>query len=208
MDLKHFLCFAFTTCALGFSSAPDDQKEVVEAGKTAVLKCNDSSIGKVDKVTWIRKDLGTNLYVFFYRENRPYENIQHPSFRGRVELSDPQIKHGNVSLTLYNTNTNDTGTYECHVVGRHAGRSKRAVSEVQHVVQLTVKPSSQSGGQEKDGAAEPIPGLSVLVVVTVVLVLVSVAAVVGLLIKKRLKKGSYMSDSEALNVDVLNKLTN
>lgn len=120
-----------------------DQKQVVEAGENALLKCCNSSIGKIEKLSWIRRDLGTNLHVFFYRENRLYENIQHPSFRGRVKLSDPQIKDGNVSLILFNTTTNDTGTYECYVVGTRAGRRKRAVSEVQHVVQLKVKSISK-----------------------------------------------------------------
>lgn len=120
-----------------------DQKQVVEAGENALLLCCDSSIGKVEKLSWIRSDLGTNMHVFFYRENRLYENIQHPSFRGRVKLSDPQINDGNVSLILFNTTPNDTGTYECYVVGTRAERRKRAVSEAQHVVQLKVKSISK-----------------------------------------------------------------
>lgn len=116
---------------------------MVEAGENALLLCRDSSIGKVEKLSWIRSDLGTNMHVFFYRENRLYENIQHPSFRGRVKLSDPQINNGNVSLILFNTTPNDTGTYECYVVGTREERRKRAVSEAQHVVQLKVKSISK-----------------------------------------------------------------
>ncbi|CAI5660573.1 unnamed protein product [Oreochromis niloticus] len=160
MDLTSLLCFSFTTYLFGFASALDERKQVVEAGDNALLKCRDSSIGKVEKLSWIRRDLGTNMHVFFYRENRLYENIQHPSFRGRVKLSDPQIKHGNVSLILYNTTTNDTGTYECYVIGSHAERRKRAVSEAQHVVQLKVKSISQTGGHTEDGSVGLIIGLN------------------------------------------------
>ncbi|XP_006808402.1 butyrophilin-like protein 3 [Neolamprologus brichardi] len=179
MDLTTFLCFFFSTYVLGFVSALDDQKQVVEAGENALLLCRDSSIGKVEKLSWIRSDLGTNMHVFFYRENRLYENIQHPSFRGRVKLSDPQINDGNVSLILFNTTPNDTGTYECYVVGTRAERRKRAVSEAQHVVQLKVKSISQPQGLRGDGSV----GLMVGVSASAGLLL---AAVVGFVIYRKL----------------------
>ncbi|XP_026019091.1 butyrophilin subfamily 1 member A1-like [Astatotilapia calliptera] len=189
MDLTPFLCFFLTTYFWGFASALDDQKQVVEAGENALLKCCDSSIGKIEKLSWIRRDVGTNLLVFFYRENRLYENIQHPSFRGRVKLSDPQIKDGNVSLVLFNTTTNDTGTYECYVVGTHAGRRKRAVSEAQHVVQLKVKSISQPRGLTEDGSVELMVGLSASAGLLV-------ATVAGFVIYRKFANSNYRSPSE------------
>lgn len=94
-----------------------------------------------------------------------------------MKLSDPQINDGNVSLILFNTTPNDTGTYECYVVGTRAERRKRAVSEAQHVVQLKVKSISQPQGG--DGSV----GLMVGVSASAGLLL---AAVVGFVIYRKL----------------------
>lgn len=60
---------------------------------------------------WKKQD--EQRYVLFIRENRIYENLQDPSYKGRVELKDPEMKNGELSVILKNVTVNDTGTYEC-----------------------------------------------------------------------------------------------
>ncbi|XP_019207823.1 uncharacterized protein LOC109197114 isoform X1 [Oreochromis niloticus] len=45
-------------------------------------------------------------------------DMQHPSFKNRVDLQDRQMKDGDVSLILKNVTTADSGTYKCYVVQR------------------------------------------------------------------------------------------
>lgn len=60
---------------------------------------------------WKKQDV--QRYVFYFRENRPYENLQDPSFKGRVELKDPEMKNGELSVILKNVTVKDNGVYEC-----------------------------------------------------------------------------------------------
>lgn len=60
---------------------------------------------------WKKQD--EQRYVLFIRENRIYENLQDPSYKGRVELKDPERKNGELSVILKNVTVNDTGIYEC-----------------------------------------------------------------------------------------------
>ena len=80
---------------------------------------------------WSRTDLGSDGYVFFFRENRPYEYLQLPSYHGRVTLSDPEMKDGDVSVVLKNVSVNDTGTYQCRVTNgegdKHINTTKLTV---------------------------------------------------------------------------------
>ena len=88
---------------------------------------------------WSRPDLNpeTDGYVFFFRENRLYEKYQHPSFRGRVQLIDREMKDGNVSVILKNVTINDTGTYECRVSVNSKGL------ELMNTINLTVTDSGE-----------------------------------------------------------------
>uniref|UniRef100_A0A8C9ZY87 Ig-like domain-containing protein n=1 Tax=Sander lucioperca TaxID=283035 RepID=A0A8C9ZY87_SANLU len=85
----------------------------VNPGEDVPLQCQASINAEIILVKWSRPDLKSNKYVFFLRENRPYEKYQLPSYRGRVNLSDPEMKDGNVSVVLKNVSVYDTGTYEC-----------------------------------------------------------------------------------------------
>ncbi|XP_062301222.1 nectin-4-like [Scomber scombrus] len=121
------------------SSSEDILKVKVMPGGDARLQCRGDT-EDVIMLQWGRSDLNKGDYVFFFRENRPYESLQYPSFRGRVQLMDPQMRNGNVSVILKNVTTNDTGTYECRVSTNGRRRRKRA-SKFTHRIQLTVTES-------------------------------------------------------------------
>ncbi|XP_078101633.1 butyrophilin-like protein 2 isoform X4 [Sander vitreus] len=85
----------------------------VNPGDDVILPCQaaDSSIRAVE---WTRPDLEPD-YVLLYRDGRLDSELQHPSFKDRVELVDRDLKDRDVSLTLKNVRSIDVGTYECQV---------------------------------------------------------------------------------------------
>lgn len=84
-------------------------------GQDAPLQCQGPRDAEITLLEWNRADLKSDDYVFLYRNQRPYENYQHESFKGRVNLMDPSMKDGNVSVTLRNVKLTDTGTYKCQI---------------------------------------------------------------------------------------------
>uniref|UniRef100_A0A8P4G8G7 Ig-like domain-containing protein n=1 Tax=Dicentrarchus labrax TaxID=13489 RepID=A0A8P4G8G7_DICLA len=86
----------------------------VEPGGDVTLPCSagDDSIRAVE---WTRTDLEPE-YVLYYRDGRSDPTYQHPSFKGRVDLTDREMKDGNVSLVIKNVIISDRGTYECRVL--------------------------------------------------------------------------------------------
>ncbi|XP_039462201.1 sodium channel subunit beta-3-like [Oreochromis aureus] len=119
-------------------SAALQQDVQAKLGADVTLQCQITTDEIISVLKWSRPDLNTDGYVYFYRNKRSYENYQHPSFHGRVKLRDPEMKDGDVSVTLKNVTFNDTGIYECHVAVRKSGRSKRGHTEISHFIRLTV----------------------------------------------------------------------
>uniref|UniRef100_A0AAZ1WXI9 Immunoglobulin V-set domain-containing protein n=1 Tax=Oreochromis aureus TaxID=47969 RepID=A0AAZ1WXI9_OREAU len=72
--------------------------------------------------------------------DRLYKTYQHESFKGRVELEDPNMKSGKMSIILQNTTVNDTGTYECHI-SYQTDHSQR--SEMKQETKLKVTPAGE-----------------------------------------------------------------
>ncbi|XP_062301229.1 sodium channel subunit beta-3-like [Scomber scombrus] len=120
------------------------QQMSVSFGDNVTLQCQSLKHELITVLKWIRPELKSSGYVFFYRNKRSYRSYQHPSFVDRVQLKDPEMKDGDASVTLHNVNLNDTGTYECHVSVRSSGLSKRVTSEVTHFINLTVTDSGQT----------------------------------------------------------------
>lgn len=87
----------------------------VNPGQDAPLQCQGPRDAEITLLEWNRADLKSDDYVFMYRNQRPYESYQHESFKGRVDLMDPSMKDGNVSVTLRDVRINDTGTYKCQI---------------------------------------------------------------------------------------------
>uniref|UniRef100_A0A3B4BFN6 Ig-like domain-containing protein n=1 Tax=Periophthalmus magnuspinnatus TaxID=409849 RepID=A0A3B4BFN6_9GOBI len=63
---------------------------------------------------WTRSDL-EDTNVFLFRDGRPYLSYQHEQFRGHVELPDPSLQSGDLSIILKDVALQDSGKYRCHV---------------------------------------------------------------------------------------------
>lgn len=87
-------------------------------GQDVYLQCQGPRDEVITLLEWNRADYNSDDYVFMYRNSRAYESHQHASFRGRVDLMDPTIKDGNVSVVLRNITIHDTGTYICRITIR------------------------------------------------------------------------------------------
>ncbi|XP_054457010.1 V-set domain containing T-cell activation inhibitor 1-like isoform X2 [Anoplopoma fimbria] len=126
----------------------------------AALQCQSHTDDIITLLDWNRPDLKSGGYVFFYRDERSYEEYQHPRYRGRVELRDPEMKNGDVTVLLRNVSDLDTGTYECRVKTSKTPPNETTPSEIKCLIHLTVTDSGHPSGNE-DGYRELVVGLSV-----------------------------------------------
>ncbi|XP_060951694.1 butyrophilin subfamily 1 member A1-like isoform X3 [Limanda limanda] len=130
-------------CSLCFVCVCVDQQNItVKPGDEATLQCHSNSSAAFMLLEWTRLEQKSDGYVFFYRNNQSYDNKQHPSFRGRVELRDPEMKDGYMSVILKNVTVNDTGTYKCQITSSKTENSER--TESSSLVRLTVTDSGPS----------------------------------------------------------------
>ncbi|XP_053199227.1 sodium channel subunit beta-3-like [Scomber japonicus] len=159
MSAVVFLLVCFLSCSVS-------EEQTVKSGDDVTLQCQSPKDEAIRLLQWIRPDLKTDGYVFFFRDGQPIESFQHLSFCGRVQLKDPQMKNGDVSVTLKNANTKDTGTYECRV---SVNNNK---SELKNTINLKVEDSGQTSGniQTKGNV-----GLKIEPSVAVVVLLVAAA---------------------------------
>ncbi|XP_038134190.1 uncharacterized protein LOC119778857 [Cyprinodon tularosa] len=144
-----FFFLSFVSLLVSSTEAP--QQLMVKPGQNVTLQCQQSHPGTLTLLTWTRNDLQKDDFVFFFRENRPYRQYQHESFRGRVELRDSSsIKDGDFSVVLQNVSSEDAGTYRCRIVMRNPGGSS---SEFEHFINLTVsgEETPEEGGGPKFG---------------------------------------------------------
>ncbi|XP_025761525.1 coxsackievirus and adenovirus receptor homolog isoform X2 [Oreochromis niloticus] len=118
----------------------------VNPGQDASLQCQGPRDAEITLLEWNRADLKSDDYVFMYRNQRPYESYQHVSFRGRVDLMDPSMKDGNVSVTLRNVRLSDTGTYKCQITTKE---TESVVHECS--INLTVTTPDKDSKASKDG---------------------------------------------------------
>ncbi|XP_026225273.1 coxsackievirus and adenovirus receptor homolog [Anabas testudineus] len=144
-------------------------KVKVKTGENVILQCDGPKDVQITLLEWIRPDLNSDGYVFFYRDERLYENYLHPSFVGRVELMDPKMKNGDVSVILRNVTDTDTGTYNCYVSVSKASRRQRATPDFSKTIELLVDDSGDGAGHMggiKDirghGAAAVVPFIGVV----------------------------------------------
>ncbi|XP_045898699.1 uncharacterized protein LOC123966602 [Micropterus dolomieu] len=132
---------------LGFLCLCSDPQEVtVKPGQDVSLLCKAPTGGPISLIAWSRPDLKADGYVFFLRDGL-HMNYQHPSYVGRVELRDPDMKDGDASVVLKNVTVNDSGTYECRV-------GKKNKPELIGIIRLTVSGSAgniSAGGNKEQG---------------------------------------------------------
>ncbi|KAL7374848.1 hypothetical protein ABVT39_008034 [Epinephelus coioides] len=177
------------------SASEDSQEMKVKAEQDVTLQCHARTDAPITLLEWSRPDLDTGDYVFLYRNERSYERYQHPSYRGRVVLREPDMKNGDASVILRNVNINDTGTYKCEITVSNTGHSQTPDSEIQ-LLKLNVTVDSGHIDGNKDGNL----GLLVGVPVSVGLVLILVLGIVGSFIfiqRPRKKDHSYTSAEKA-----------
>ncbi|XP_044198181.1 programmed cell death 1 ligand 1-like isoform X2 [Thunnus albacares] len=181
----------FSLCLLAcFLSCSVSAEITVKPGDDVTLQCQSQRDEAIILFEWIRPDLKTDGYVFFFRENRSYENYQHPSFRDRVQLIDPEMKDGNVSVILKNVTINDTGTYKCHVsVNSKRHELINTINLTVNTIYLKVTDSGHTAGNtwtegDKDEGKKEERNLGLTVGLSVAAVLV-VAVIVGFVIYRQ-----------------------
>ncbi|XP_062301234.1 coxsackievirus and adenovirus receptor-like [Scomber scombrus] len=152
--LSVFLLMCFLFCSVS-------EDKTVKSGADVTLHCQSPRDEDITSLKWIRPDLKTDEYIFFFRDNRTYEHFQHPSFRGRVQLMDPQMKNGDVSVILKNVTINDTGTYKCRV------KVSNTKPELMNTIILTVTDSGQTS-EGNVGLKAGLPVVGILLVAAVV----------------------------------------
>uniref|UniRef100_A0A668SWE6 Ig-like domain-containing protein n=1 Tax=Oreochromis aureus TaxID=47969 RepID=A0A668SWE6_OREAU len=86
---------------------------------------------------WKRADLGDE-YVLLYHDGYFVPQVQHPSFKNRVDVQDRQMKDGDVSLILKDVTINDTGTYECRAL------VLESLSREVNIISLNVVPPGET----------------------------------------------------------------
>ncbi|XP_030580189.1 uncharacterized protein LOC115776598 [Archocentrus centrarchus] len=167
------------------------QEVKVRPGQDATLQCQDPRGVNMTLLEWSRPELLSDGYVFFFQNQRSYENYQHDFFRGRVELRDPSMKDGDVSVIVRNVSISDTGTYECLITTTSTRGGQRVLKEFKHSINLTVTDSgftdenTEERGEEARGEKDGgVKDKSVLVAVTVsVLAVLLLAVIVTVAIK-------------------------
>ncbi|XP_032364400.1 myelin-oligodendrocyte glycoprotein [Etheostoma spectabile] len=132
------------------SAAASDQETVTgDLGDDVILPCRAADL-PIRAVDWTRPDLEPD-YVLFYRDGRLDATHQHPSFKGRVDLMDRDLKHGDVSLLLKDVSRQDAGTYECRVAAGGFRRTKRAIIDSEPIRIILLQVTASNSGREKDG---------------------------------------------------------
>ncbi|XP_062239600.1 programmed cell death 1 ligand 1-like [Platichthys flesus] len=195
---------------LCLSAAADQQGTTVKPGDDATLQCHCPSDAAITLLEWTRQEQKSDDYVFFCRNNRLIEDYQHQSFRGRVELRDPEMKDGDVSVTLKNVTVNDAGTYKCQIISI---TENGKVTKFSDLVSLNVTDSAHSaprkmaegnkdegdkdegdnGGGNEDG--RKIQELVIAPFLTVAVLLLIFIAVVFIRYKMRTNKDKKEKDA-------------
>ncbi|XP_044198202.1 butyrophilin subfamily 1 member A1-like isoform X2 [Thunnus albacares] len=153
-----FLIFSLT------SASADQGNITAKSGDDVTLPCRSPRGEAVTLLEWSRPEMKKDGYVFLYRDESSQEDYQHPTARGRVQLRDPEMKDGNVSVILKNVNINDTGTYECRIIISNTGGRDGDLVEAKNIIQLNV-----IGAEKKRGHSGMVVGLSVTGVVLLLL---------------------------------------
>lgn len=129
-------------------------------GDDVVLPCRRDCALQV--LEWTRKDVTSDSYVFFYRNERSYEKYQIDAYKSRVYLKDPNVDQGDYSVIVKNLTVSDTAVYCCRVLCDTSPPGERVY------VSLVVSPEVQyNSGRGREISS--IALLTLACVITVVL---------------------------------------
>lgn len=138
---------------LDFSSSCSDQQVTATPSGDATLPCQAPADTPTDLklLKWSRPDVSSG-YVYFHRDGRLLKEYQHSSYRGRVELSDPEMRNRDVSVVLRNISNSDAGKYECLVSIKSEQTSRQyvrlTVTDEGEFVFVKTKSCDQSAGDD------------------------------------------------------------
>ncbi|XP_050923974.1 uncharacterized protein LOC127140086 isoform X4 [Lates calcarifer] len=166
-------------------SASEGQIIRAVSGDNVPLPCRAPRDTNIIAVEWTRPDLEPDS-VFFQRGSQPVTDKQHPSFKNRVELVDRQMKDGDVSLTLKDVKTEDTGRYECRVFQGGTNRRKRSYLNTEPIISII-----------NLDVREPFPSWATALLVLLVVALI---VIVALLVLKYFMPEPFPSWATALLV--------
>nr|XP_033465439.1 immunoglobulin superfamily member 2-like isoform X2 [Epinephelus lanceolatus] len=126
-----------------------DQHVTVHPGDNVTLRCEAGDVS-ILAVEWTRPDLEPQ-YVLLNRDGHFDTTFQHPSFTGRVEVEDRKLKDGDVSLTLKNVTSRDSGTYECRVKSGGSRLKKRAILKTDPITVIRLEVTGSKNVNFMDG---------------------------------------------------------
>lgn len=165
------ICVVFLVLLSFLSSPSVPQKISAQVGEDVEIQCRGPEDGKVLVLEWIQSDLGPDGYLYLYRDGSVMDNHQHPFFKNRVELRDPEMKKGDLSVILKKVTFNDSGVYKCLSLFETFKAERRESQEVNLTV--TEAETSEGGATEEEGGVTmKIVGIVFGVVLVLICVLV------------------------------------
>ncbi|MGH0126505.1 UNVERIFIED_CONTAM: hypothetical protein FKN15_048822 [Acipenser sinensis] len=115
-------------------------------GDTVTLPCRLSPLSSavLMEVRWFRE--GVKAPVYFYTLQKAMTSVQSEEYRDRTRLFMEELRNGNLSLQLDNTQTSDSGLYKCSV--------SYNLKEAEAFVELKVAASVQNEKQTLNEGCE------------------------------------------------------
>lgn len=115
------------------------QKIEVHSRRSAMLPCFAPEGTDTEDIAleWTRPGLEP-LYMFLFRDGRPYLAYQDSHFKDRVLLANPGLQNGDLSVVLNDVGVEDEGRYECHIFSQ-SQRRKRSVFDTEPITVVHLK---------------------------------------------------------------------
>ncbi|KAK7878140.1 hypothetical protein WMY93_031221 [Mugilogobius chulae] len=134
---------------LGFIEDPETIVQMI--GADLQLPCLSFFHESVEELKWLKLRIEADGVkydtIFHYKNNRSQSPTPPaPQYRGRVQLKDPQMRRGELSVTLRRIRAEDSGIYKCSVT--HSNTYEYKVRQTVAVTDPVLKPISRRPGQE------------------------------------------------------------
>ncbi|XP_028261513.1 butyrophilin-like protein 2 [Parambassis ranga] len=126
LTLITFLLILIVTCVEAQYWIIGSPKTVTAApGDDVILTCRvDPELNLAERtVEWLKPDLPPDPrdrlkgeeYVHQYRDAGEVLDLQMEAYRGRTMMFKDELKHGNISLKIFNVSEKDGGRYRCYI---------------------------------------------------------------------------------------------